>query len=742
MKHSWNRVFNCIGRVGIAIFALVLFIHGSTKNSTNINNAAEIETIGSMMAVQDEFEMSERLLAADESAAESEPFTNAFKITEIEIDKINQAAYFKTQWETNLFDYTVSRNLYLFSSTNLQECKWTPLCTIQMPEDTNIYSFIVTQDEIIPSMRHWFVDTFDGVGFYHIGLDFDSDGDGIVDEVETLWTLTDPTKSDTDGDGLSDGEELSSDINTNPCEYDTDGDGVSDYDEVAFGCNPRRTNSDQDDLTDAQEIGTMVALEGDDFMWFDLSSGADLLSNCSTLDSGSWNVSLASEVAINEVCYTNARVRLDGTVYLLCPTNGTGSDNNYCNNLSNRQWSTTHLTIAPCGADLYARTSDWGSQILYGSFLSEDGLFDVIEYHNMGLYSHRNTNELITCQLILPHNETNTIYVSYLCASNAFREADLAVGIQCGWISSIKSGEKYYNLSWPTSSSFPKNRLTIKYSIGTCTNPSKTDTDGDGLSDSEEVLICHTNPLVVDTDGDTISDYAEVSIGTNPQSTDTDADGMPDDWEVDYEFNPLVDDSSFDSDSDGLSNLAEYKAGTNPVISDTDGDGIGDRDELGWWEYVDGLPSFDTSSGTNLLESTRNYDGQTFAVSLPFTFSCVGFMHTNVTICLDGVVGLRSDRSTSPFSVSHQNSDIVSITFSSEHTAVAAYWDDLYAKAGSGAQIRVADLTVDTKRYAVIEYANMRLYERRNDTETTGTFQVIIPEAETNTVYVLSLIHI
>ena len=45
MKLIWNRVFNFVGRVGVALFALVLFIHGSTKNSTNVNNAAEEDIV-------------------------------------------------------------------------------------------------------------------------------------------------------------------------------------------------------------------------------------------------------------------------------------------------------------------------------------------------------------------------------------------------------------------------------------------------------------------------------------------------------------------------------------------------------------------------------------------------------------------------------------------------------------------------------------------------------------------------
>jgi hypothetical protein len=42
------------------------------------------------------------------------------------------------------------------------------------------------------------------------------------------------------------------------------------------------------------------------------------------------------------------------------------------------------------------------------------------------------------------------------------------------------------------------------------------DTDGDGLSDYDELYIYNTSPYLVDTDGDGISDYDEVMAGTDP----------------------------------------------------------------------------------------------------------------------------------------------------------------------------------------------------------------------------------
>jgi hypothetical protein len=72
-----------------------------------------------------------------------------------------------------------------------------------------------------------------------------------------------------------------------------------------------------------------------------------------------------------------------------------------------------------------------------------------------------------------------------------------------------------------------------------------------------------------DTDGDGLTDLEEINVyGTDPNNPDTDYDGMPDGWEVMYGLDPLADDSAFDPDHDGISNIDEYNLGTNPNVAD------------------------------------------------------------------------------------------------------------------------------------------------------------------------------
>ncbi len=143
------------------------------------------------------------------------------------------------------------------------------------------------------------------------------------------------------------------------------------------------------------------------------------------------------------------------------------------------------------------------------------------------------------------------------------------------------------------------------HSLGT--NPNSSDTDGDGLSDRDEVEVYGTNPTSIDTDGDLMDDkweidnnanptaddaeedidddgltnYQEYQIGTLANNSDTDSDTLPDGWEHEYGLNPLdAIDASLDTDEDGLTNMQEYMLNTNPTNPDTDGDGESDGDEV------------------------------------------------------------------------------------------------------------------------------------------------------------------
>ena len=98
----------------------------------------------------------------------------------------------------------------------------------------------------------------------------DSDGDGLSDAAEVDTHATDPTDADSDDDGLSDGSEVS-DHGTNPLDADSDGDGLSDGSEVDdHGTDPLSEDTDGDGMDDAWELehgldpsAADAALDGD-----------------------------------------------------------------------------------------------------------------------------------------------------------------------------------------------------------------------------------------------------------------------------------------------------------------------------------------------------------------------------------------------------------------------------------------------------------------------------------------------
>ena len=147
---------------------------------------------------------------------------------------------------------------------------------------------------------------------------------------------------------------------------------------------------------------------------------------------------------------------------------------------------------------------------------------------------------------------------------------------------------------------------------GTLTGPgpgsASGDFDGDGLSDLAE-FTAGTNPTLADTDGDTISDKNEIDAknaggvshsygATSPLLPDSDADGIRDDYEltgknaagVVHAFGP-TNPNSADSDGDGMGDLYELtnnlNGGLNPNTNDASGNLDGDT--AGWTNLAEYL---------------------------------------------------------------------------------------------------------------------------------------------------------
>jgi hypothetical protein len=146
----------------------------------------------------------------------------------------------------------------------------------------------------------------------------------------------------------------------------------------------------------------------------------------------------------------------------------------------------------------------------------------------------------------------------------------------------------------PSQTAAPTDTPTLTPTLTlTLTNTTDPDSDGDGLPDAWEIqyfgditlwnkdddpdndtllnseeLTLGTDPSKQDTDGDTLTDFEEINtFTTDPLLDDTDSDGMDDGWEVTYQpdLDPITPDDTADPDADTFDNLTEYTAGTDPT---------------------------------------------------------------------------------------------------------------------------------------------------------------------------------
>ena len=306
----------------------------------------------------------------------------------------------------------------------------------------------------------------DGDGIIN-ALDTDDDDDGLETSAEILLG-TNPILADTDGDGLSDGDEIGDLMDTNKKPADTDkdgtidaldteddldqdGDGLSDTLEAQLNTDPKKKDTDGDGIDDAKEVGADVK---------------------TPLDSD-----------------------LDGIIDALDIVDDSDADND-------------GLTDA--------------QETKLGSNPNE------VDSDNDGI----NDNEEIGNNFDDPLDTDDDGILNLLDADD------------------------------------DNDGLKTKYEIKIGTNPLNTDTDADGLSDKDELASNDKNsnepaiqdtdkdgkidPIDNDDDNDTLLTSLELTLGSNPLKSDSDGDGISDSDELgDDKNNPK------DSDDDGIADILD-----------------------------------------------------------------------------------------------------------------------------------------------------------------------------------------
>ncbi|MCC6620170.1 MAG: hypothetical protein IT385_02885 [Deltaproteobacteria bacterium] len=109
---------------------------------------------------------------------------------------------------------------------------------------------------------------------------------------------------------------------------------------------------------------------------------------------------------------------------------------------------------------------------------------------------------------------------------------------------------------------------------GACPAIDDVDSDDDGVDDGDEDEVCGA-VCVADSDIDGLNDGQEVELGTSACDDDTDDDGLIDGQEQGLCGDPFV----ADTDGDGLSDGQERDLGTSPCLVDTDHDDVRDSGE-------------------------------------------------------------------------------------------------------------------------------------------------------------------
>jgi PKD repeat protein len=300
-----------------------------------------------------------------------------------------------------------------------------------------------------------------------INVILDSDGDILRDEDEIGVYHTDPFKYDTDGDWLTDYTEVTDVVDsqgrhTDPTKADSDCDGLNDWEERYDGedrfiTDPFNPDTDGDGLIDSQEMFTKVFRTTDRFK----------ITDCASSSAGMTDVSLSG-------------------VYIAVPYN-------YLVYKVDVKIGLTHDNISNLGINLIGAGQDVGLRSWNSVAVGDTKLYTNYDLLDCTEFSKSMFNQ--------KHAWTLRIWDFKADGSNGFIE--------------------YFEI-----------HLTGR------TYPRLSDYDGDGVNDYEEISPGNdgwtTEPYVGDTDGDGWGDGTETKVKfTDPTRADTDRDGVIDSQDID-----------------------------------------------------------------------------------------------------------------------------------------------------------------------------------------------------------------
>lgn len=392
----------------------------------------------------------------------------------------------------------------------------------------------------------------------------DTDGDGLTDGEEAYTYFSDGTKVDTDGDGLTDCQEVFGNSAPERCAAPE----IKNLNTYTYPTNPRRADTDEDGLTDGEEV---------------LDYGTDP----NNPDTDGDGLSDFDEVKIYDTDPTNPDSDGDGLSDGEEVARGTDPNKPDTDGDGEPDGADTEADpLNPCIPDSDAGACDQDG----------DGLTNAEE--------------------------------------RAGNRSDPTLWDTDGDGVNDKDDAEPRNACVPNSNASPCDQdgdgLTNQQEANLGTNPTNPDTDGDGISDGEDTApldecVPARTASNCDWDRDGLTYPEEVAAGTNHEMWDTDGDGISDGDEVrngtdpNDGCDPNQQSFSCDEDGDGLTRIEEINYGTDPTNPDTDGDGVPDNIDInyGVCAYTPPTLSIDDAS----IDEPIHNGNQVFSTSLQFTIT-------------------------------------------------------------------------------------------------------------------------
>ncbi len=393
----------------------------------------------------------------------------------------------------------------------------------------------------------------------------DTDGDNLSDSDEVKVHKTNPAKLDTDDDTLSDFAEINT-HGTDPNKADTDGDGVLDGLEIILGTNP--LVADRPGLTSAGIVKGGDAGEGldlDGTFLYALAIGAPDGQAVRVRDAEFLSLSV-DEVPGATLLAQNRIENWYPVVY-----GDTENDLNLALATSSIRWSDGNSATLPY-VELTLENLEVGAeykvQLMFGEECCNRGwdiFFDnklVVKDFNAGVVQGgigSRKQEAVVTYLYFAKTTSMVIRLDGRATTPAFTDHNA--------IFNAATVEKIAAAADTDADGLPDE--WEKFFFGNLNQNGGGDPEGDGLTNAQEYLL-GSDPLVSepnrDSDGDGLTDVDEIKIHkTDPSKADTDGDGLPDGAEVKTH---KTDPAKADTDGDGLSDSAEINFGTDPLVAE------------------------------------------------------------------------------------------------------------------------------------------------------------------------------